>query len=211
MGSAPRRGRGARVFPFLRCGCHATLPRVLPTPFLSEVPPCHRDARATLPRCTSPTMHTTPQICGHSPVRPRRRSAYDRVSVTGQIFQSRITAETRDGIQPAWRRSFPWLHAQPGSSHVLRSERERSFLRGAAASLTHPRCHRASPTVRRRCIVCAVCAVPRIARLEVFSNFLAPRLPTAPHIISTRVIPVAHRIHLIVSPRCHAQKGGGCL
>ena len=161
-------------------------------------------------------MHTTPQICcGHGLVRPRRRSACDRVSVTGQIFQSRITAGTHDGIQPAWRRSFPWLHARPGSSHVLRSERERSIFRGAAASFTHPRCHRASLSDRRRCIVCA-----RIRGSDIGSNKYSinvSSLPgsrphmTAPHIISTRVIPVAHRIHLIVSPRCHAQKGGGCL
>ena len=64
MGSAPRRGRGARVFPFLRCGCHATLPRVLPTPFLSEVPPCHRDRS-----CHATALHLA------NPCTQRRRSA----------------------------------------------------------------------------------------------------------------------------------------
>ena len=155
-------------------------------------------------------MHTTPQICcGHGLVRPRRRSACDRVSVTGQIFQSRITAGTHDGIQPAWRRSFPWLHARPGSSHVLRSERD-----GASSAALPP--HLPTPAAigpRYPIVAVVLCVRGSAVRIsEVTSIINVSSLPgsrphmTAPHIISTRVIPVAHRIHLIVSPRTVTRK-----
>ena len=211
MGSALRRGRGARAFPFLRCGCHAALPRVLLTPFLSEVPPCHRDRS-----CHATALHIA------NPCTQRRRSAAGTALCAPVVAARAIACLSQARSSSLASRLEPMMaSSQLGADHFHGCTHGRAAptycgvnASGASSAALPP--HLPTPAAigpRYPIVAVVLCVRGSAVRIsEVTSIINVSSLPgsrphmTAPHIISTRVIPVAHRIHLIVGPRTVTRK-----